>query len=227
MLPIRHGDAGSGSRHHRPVRCPASSRSASSSSRVLSKTAGSSPQSRRRSAESSPVVSAPSSRAPAHRSVPGHTSLTLDKRRAHEELIHRKDHVYESIARHVIDQIPVEAATTRVELIIDRSKSKREIISFNGYIARQLRARLDRRVQLHIDHHRSTRNLGLQAADLFSWGIFRRYERNDPTWFDEMSVPCRLGALRLGHPMDGNTRECQASGEEYPRLDIDPSASAL
>ncbi len=111
-------------------------------------------------------------------------ALTLDKRRAHEELTQRKDRVYESIARQVIDQIPVEAAATRVELIIDRSKSKREIISFNGYIARQLRARLDRRVQLHIDHHRSTQNLGLQAADLFSWGIFRRYERNDPTWFD-------------------------------------------
>jgi len=33
-------------------------------------------------------------------------------------------------------------------------------------------------------HHRSTENLGLQAADLFSWGTFRKHARNDTTWFD-------------------------------------------
>lgn len=27
-------------------------------------------------------------------------------------------------------------------------------------------------------------NLGLQAVDLFSWGIFRKHERNDVVWFN-------------------------------------------
>jgi hypothetical protein len=33
-------------------------------------------------------------------------------------------------------------------------------------------------------HHRSDENIGLQAADLFAWGIFRKYERDDRAWFD-------------------------------------------
>ncbi len=66
----------------------------------------------------------------------------------------------------------------------DRSSSKREIADFNGYVARQLQGRLDPRVPLDMYHHRSTENLGLQAADLFSWGTFRKHERNDAAWFD-------------------------------------------
>ena len=111
-------------------------------------------------------------------------AMTLNKRRVYDELARRKDRVYNFIARQVLDRIPVEDATTRVQLIIDRSKSKREIADFNGYIARQLQGRLDPRVPLDMYHHRSTENLGLQAADLFSWGTFRKHERNDTTWFD-------------------------------------------
>jgi len=29
-----------------------------------------------------------------------------------------------------------------------------------------------------------TEDLGLRAADLFSWGTFRKHERNDAVWFD-------------------------------------------
>src|SRR5439155_9502221 len=49
-------------------------------------------------------------------------AMTLNKRRVYDELAQRKDRVYHFIARQVLDRIPVEDATTRVELIIDRSK---------------------------------------------------------------------------------------------------------
>src|SRR2546422_5106810 len=86
---------------------------------------------------------------------------------------------YNLIARQVLDRIPVEDVTTRVHLIIDRRKSKRENAEFNSYIPRQLQGRLDPRVPLDVYHHRSTENLGLQAADLFAWGTFRKHERNE------------------------------------------------
>ena len=73
-------------------------------------------------------------------------AMTLNKRRVYDELAQRKDRVYHFIARQVLDRIPVEDATTRVQLIIDRSKSKREIADFNSYITRQLQGRLDPRV---------------------------------------------------------------------------------
>ena len=62
-------------------------------------------------------------------------TMTLNKRRVYDELARRKDRVYNFIARQVLDRIPAEDATTRIQLVIDRSKSKREIADFNGYIA--------------------------------------------------------------------------------------------
>ncbi|MBI4487625.1 MAG: DUF3800 domain-containing protein [Deltaproteobacteria bacterium] len=119
------------------------------------------------------------------RSIPfGIYALTLNKRRVYEELTRKKDRVYNFIARNVLDQLPLEKASTRVLLVIDRSKSRREIGDFNAYLVRQLQGRLDPKVPLDIYHHASQENPGLQAADLFSWGIFRKYERKDLEWFN-------------------------------------------
>jgi hypothetical protein len=71
----------------------------------------------------------------------------------------------------------------RIELVIDKSKSIPEIADFNKYIRRQLEAKLDPKVPLDIYHWNSEENGGVQAADLFSWGIFRKYEKRDTEWY--------------------------------------------
>ena len=71
----------------------------------------------------------------------------------------------EVIARHALDKIPIEQSQTRVQLIIDRSKSKDQVGDFNAYVARNLTGRLDPRVPLDIYHHLSYENVGLQAVD--------------------------------------------------------------
>jgi len=55
-------------------------------------------------------------------------ALTLNKRRVYDYLSHKKDRVYNFIARKVLDVIPFTNAQVRVGLVIDRSKSKKEII---------------------------------------------------------------------------------------------------
>ena len=35
-----------------------------------------------------------------------------------------------------------------------------------------------------MEHRLSHDYLGLQAVDLFAWGIFQKYERGDMDWFD-------------------------------------------
>ncbi|MDP2603471.1 MAG: DUF3800 domain-containing protein [Deltaproteobacteria bacterium] len=114
-------------------------------------------------------------------------ALTLNKRRVYEELTQKKDRVYNFVARQVLDQAPIEKASTRVQLVIDKSKNRREIGEFNAYLVRQLQSRLDPKVPLDIYHHSSHENLGIQAADLFSWGVFRKYERGDVKWYDVFS----------------------------------------
>lgn len=111
-------------------------------------------------------------------------SITLNKRRVYDSLVKQKDRVYNFIARNVLDRIPVESASTRIEVIIDKSKSKKEIREFNKYIIRHIKGRIDPRVPLDIYHWTSHENLGLQAVDTFSWGIFRKYEKKDYEWFN-------------------------------------------
>lgn len=118
-------------------------------------------------------------------------ALTLNKKRVYETLSRKKDRVYNFIARKVLDHIPFEKASIRVELIIDKSKGSREIGEFNDYIVRQLEGRIDPKVPLDIFHHTSHENLGLQAIDLFSWGIFRKYEQEDLEWYDVLKEKIR------------------------------------
>jgi len=110
-------------------------------------------------------------------------SLILNKKRVYESLMKNKPRVYNYIARLVLDQISFNEACMRIELIIDKSKSRPEIADFNKYIRRQLEAKLDPKVPFDIYHWNSEENGGVQAADLFSWGIFRRYEKRDTEWY--------------------------------------------
>jgi hypothetical protein len=82
-------------------------------------------------------------------------ALTLNKRRVYDNLSQKKDRVYNFIARKVLDVIPFTNVSVRVGLVIDRSKSKKEIKEFDDYLIRQLSGRIEPRIPLDIDHHLS------------------------------------------------------------------------
>jgi hypothetical protein len=124
-------------------------------------------------------------------------SVTLNKRRVYDRLARQKDRVYNFIARNVLERIPVEKASTRMEVIIDRSKSKKEIREFNEYIIHHIKGRIDPLVPLDVYHWPSHENLGLQAVDTFSWGIFRKYEKKDYTWFNVFKGKVRYDTVYL------------------------------
>ena len=111
-------------------------------------------------------------------------AMTLNKKRVYEQLTKEKSRVYNFIARKVLEQIPFEKNDKeRVELIIDKSMSKPEIVEFNSYIRRQLEARLNPKNPFDIYHWLSHETYGLQAADVFCWGIFQKYERSKNDWY--------------------------------------------
>jgi len=110
-----------------------------------------------------------------------------------------KGRVYNYIARLVLDKIPFEKALDRVDIVIDRSKNKREIAEFNRYIISQLSGEFDpTKVPLNIEHPHSHEHAGLQIADLFSWGIFRKYEKKNTEWYDVFKEKIRFDELFLG-----------------------------
>lgn len=111
-------------------------------------------------------------------------AMTLNKRRVFEELTKDKERVYNYIARLVLEKIPFEQAETRIQIIIDKSKTKANMRGFNEYIVRQLKSKVNPKAPLDIYHYDSKESLPLQAVDMFCWGIFRKYEHKDTVWFD-------------------------------------------
>lgn len=110
-------------------------------------------------------------------------ALTLNKKRVNQDLVYTKERLYNYVARMVLDRIDLNSAQQRVMLILDKSKGKPEIADFNAYIFRQLQGKLNPKIPLDIVHRLSHEMMGLQAADLFAWGIFRKYEKKDIEWF--------------------------------------------
>lgn len=124
-------------------------------------------------------------------------SVTLNKRSVYEKLTREKSRVYNHVAKIVLEQIPFEEAPRRVYFTIDRSKSKPEINEFNKYIIGELEGRLDPKVPLNIEHLESTTSKGLQVADMFCWGIFRKYERREDSWYRLFEGKVRFENLYL------------------------------
>jgi hypothetical protein len=113
-------------------------------------------------------------------------ALVLNKPRVDEPLRTRagKKKLYNFLARFLIEKLPVRQATTNVRLIIDRSKNVREIDDFNQYVENHLQAILPLNTGLTIEHLTSHERAGLQAVDLFCWGVARKYERGDLAWYN-------------------------------------------
>lgn len=109
-------------------------------------------------------------------------SVTLNKKRVYDQLTQNKERVYNFISRQVIDQIPFEKAQDKIQLIVDKSKNKYQIKEFNEYIRQQLEGRVSPKCLLYFTHEDSKVWPGLQWADMFAWGIFRKYEKRDTAW---------------------------------------------
>ena len=110
-------------------------------------------------------------------------AITLDKKRLYKHLEKDKERIYNFIARQVIDKIPFEKfGENAIELIVDKSKGRPEITEFNNCIRSQLKAKIKPNIPINIKHLRSHENHGLQACDLFSYGIFLTHERLRSEW---------------------------------------------
>lgn len=110
-------------------------------------------------------------------------ALTFDKLRGYGSIATKKNEVYNLIVKTALEVVPLVKTTARVNLIIDRSKGKPYIREFNEYILKQLGGRIGFLMPFDINHRSSQEDYLLQAVDLFSWGIFRKYEKGDTEWY--------------------------------------------
>jgi hypothetical protein len=129
-------------------------------------------------------------------------SIILNKERVNKNLrtSHGKRKLYNFLSRVLIEELAPLLKETRekVELVVDRSKNKEEIKDFNHYLTNQLQAMLPLNVPLNIYHLNSFQTCELQAVDLFSWGIFRKFEFHDLEWYNCFShkIDCEMEYLK-------------------------------
>ena len=110
-------------------------------------------------------------------------TIALEKKRVFRDLKRVPERLYNYLARKVIDQLPFHEELLRVTLVIDKSKGKRQVKEFNRYLKGQIQGVISPKIILEIDHSLSHAEKGLQAVDMFCWGIFRKYEFNDDIWY--------------------------------------------
>lgn len=113
-------------------------------------------------------------------------ALALNKSRVEANLKTKigKKKLYNFLSRFLLEKLPLSTVERNVEMVVDRSKNKKETKDFNQYLFNQVEALLPLNTAFDISHLSSIESAELQAADLFCWGIFRKYERDDAKWYD-------------------------------------------
>lgn len=112
-------------------------------------------------------------------------SVALNKTRVNLDLRSKsaKKKLYNFLSRFILEKVCFSESVGLVSLVVDKCKNKPEMRDFNSYLENQLEALLPLNVRLNIDHLSSEENSGLQAVDMFCWGISRRYAFDDYDWY--------------------------------------------
>lgn len=111
-------------------------------------------------------------------------SVVLNKRKTIKNLFKNKHEIYNYLTSKLVNKLPLSKHKNFVKFYLDKSKAMKEIIEFNDFIIESLKNKLSPETSLEMHHSDSVTVKELQAVDLFSWGIFRKYERSDIEWYD-------------------------------------------
>lgn len=117
-------------------------------------------------------------------------SVILDKKSlpAHTS----KKRLYSFLARSIVERVPLHDCGESVTIVVDRSQNAADIAVFNDNLIRDLEGLIPLDIPVYISHEPSHENAGLQAVDLFSWGIFRKHEAGDTDWYASYSQKVEL-----------------------------------
>ncbi len=97
----------------------------------------------------------------------------------------KKKALYDEIAKRLFSQLDYSGSAGCIDIIVDRSKNKDEINSFDEAITSALLDRLCKKTRLTIKHRNSHEDAGLQAVDVFCAGVGKKYEKGDTSWYAE------------------------------------------
>jgi hypothetical protein len=110
-------------------------------------------------------------------------TIILNKARVVDKLRKSKEKLYNFVSKQLLVKCEFSKAQNRVILTVDKRKNKEGVKDFNNYLFTQLRKLIPLHLPFEQYHTLSYEHKGLQAADLFCWGVYRKYERGDNIWY--------------------------------------------
>lgn len=111
-------------------------------------------------------------------------SITFNKKNVSWELRNNKARLYNYFVRLLVDQIDFSWLRSNLTIILDKSKNKEQIRDCNNYLIRNIEARIPLEVHIDIMHENSERVKQLQLADIFCYGFYTKYSKNDLEWLN-------------------------------------------
>lgn len=117
-------------------------------------------------------------------------TIVLNKSRVHDHLQTKagKKKLYNFLTKELLGTMRFpQSDIENVNLVVDRCKDGHDRRDFNAYIQANLETAFPLETKIHITHEDSQNNAGLQAVDLFCWGIQRIHNNKDDDWYREFS----------------------------------------
>lgn len=124
-------------------------------------------------------------------------ALILNKARVVKELREAKEKLYNFVSRKLLEKCHFHKAENKVILTVDKRKNKEGARDFNQYLLSQLHALIPATLPFEQYAEVSHTHKGLQAVDVFCWGIFRKYERGDVEWYNYFRTKIKEEILYL------------------------------
>lgn len=122
-------------------------------------------------------------------------SLILEKQKIGSYPDEAADALYTRIVKNLFDRTTLLNMAGQWNLVIDKSKNTKGMTDFDRCIRESVCTPGGETLHIAINHHNSQENHMLQAVDLFSWGIFRKYERDDDEFYNEYKDKIRYEEL--------------------------------
>lgn len=117
-------------------------------------------------------------------------TIVLNKERVFENLqtTSGKNKLYNYLTKELLGTIRQKKTQIHtVNLVVDKCKDSDGRKDFNSYIKANIETSFPLETNIYITHENSQDNAGLQAVDIFCWGIQRKANSNDSTWYNEFS----------------------------------------
>ncbi len=118
-------------------------------------------------------------------------AISLNKRRVYDNLrtASGKKKLYNFLTKKLLEALPVAGKhIATVNLVVDKSKDSADRKDFNAYIRANLETAFPLKTAIYISHEDSQENKGLQAVDMFCYGIQRKKAAADTAWHRQFSA---------------------------------------